>query len=185
MTTTTILHSVISSVGPTLTVNPRFGPKRDDETHFIINRASYPPVGIVVKTTDLFVALDATTNVERDTACASIQQERAAWQKRAEEAEAALTAAKAWFGANQNRDAWADGKQWRAARESLREILDPRPAFSLPTEVGAGIVANNGTEHELRLYSDGLWFAKTITHGYTPEQVMRHFTDHRLIGVTA
>ena len=70
------------------------------------------------------------------------------------------------------------------APDELRAALAPKPAFVLPTKAGAGIMVimvHNGIDHELRLYSDGLWSARQIDFGYTPEQVMEHFTDHRLI----
>lgn len=69
--------------------------------------------------------------------------------------------------------------------EELDAILDPKPAFTLPTEAGAGITAHASdwttTPIELRLFSDGLWHAQN-GKGYTPKQVLDRFTGHRLLG---
>ena len=75
-----------------------------------------------------------------------------------------------------------------ASLEALDAALDPEPAFVLPTEVPARIVAvksSTGDEKELTLFTDGdtTWWADIEDWGpfWTRSQVMDQFTGHRLL----
>lgn len=75
--------------------------------------------------------------------------------------------------------------------ETIRAALDPKPAFVLPTEVPARIVAEEplyGTEHEFTLWSDGKggtsWWhdcedADEEDALYSGVRLMREFENHR------
>lgn len=78
------------------------------------------------------------------------------------------------------------------ACKAVRAALDPKPAFVLPTEVPARIIAeeSDGTEHEFTLWSDGKggtsWWhdcedADEEGALYSDVRLMRDFTDHRLL----
>lgn len=86
---------------------------------------------------------------------------------------------------------WAHDWRNEAGVEAFRELdaaLDPKPAFVLPTEAGAGIMATfiggvSREEYELRLFSDGKWY-DTAGDSNTPDDLMDPHTwvNHRLLG---
>lgn len=152
---------------------------------------------ISVRTEDIFFALGATPNTERDAACASIQRERAAWQARAEEAEAERDEARHYAESYQLRAFAAEAKVSRVHTvldgigrnsvfvDEVRKALDPAPEFTLPTEAGVAFEAMAedrtycqfvtvvGLSHPAYALGESIYWA---------EDVMNDFTDHRLLG---
>lgn len=72
---------------------------------------------------------------------------------------------------------------WKGAVVDLLAALDPKPAFTLPTEAGAGIIATDSGprcyEREYRLFADGMWHGAdgSILH---PKTLMANYIGHRL-----
>lgn len=90
--------------------------------------------------------------------------------KRAEAAEAKLAKVQAWRDGDEQFD-------------KLDAILNPAPAFELPTERGAGIMArfhDTPDAFELRLFKSG--WRDDFGNPYEPEQILSDLTDHRPIG---
>ena len=72
-----------------------------------------------------------------------------------------------------------------ADSREIRDFLDPRPPFALPTKPGSGIRAKFGKSEntkfmELRLYSNGRW-RDSVGDTYTTEGVMTQWRDHEVI----
>ena len=165
---------------------------------------------VPVPTADLLAALDATANTDVAGMRRDLQDElRAArvhyegelsatranrdenarllrealmlrdeWKARAEKAEATVAAVRAW----------RDGEE---QFDALDAILNPRPAFTLPTEVPARIEAKrDGKTYTFYLWTNGsgtsndlIWVDEDDwTHSLSPARLLERFTDHRLIG---
>ena len=162
-----------------------------------------------VPTADLLAALDATANTDVADKClayaANVAESRDEWKACAER----------WA---ESKESWkADAAEWQtraekaeAAVERVRELaerwrtpellaaLDPKPAFTLPTEAGVRFTAKRtgwpDDASEFVTLSDGngkaFYFIPDDPDGYTDEEsriwpaegVMSKWTDHRLIG---
>lgn len=145
----------------------------DDVSLYLTKKAH----SITINRGRLLAALDAVPRAEVDElgcGCPEADANLKGALERAEAAEAKLAKVQAWRDGDEQFD-------------RLDAILNPRPAFELPTEAGAGITAVFGDPSfgsdrcELRLFSDGLW-RSARGRKYTPEGVMEHYTNHRLIG---
>ena len=103
------------------------------------------------------------------------------WKARAEKAEATVAAV---------REHVEDDHIWwpkSAQREGLRKILDPKPAFTLPTEAGARFEATHkgtGTRNEFVTFTDGSNAVYVLHEGtyWVAEDVMNGFEGFRLLG---
>ena len=111
----------------------------------------------------------------------ALAAERDHWQARAEKAEATIAAV---------REHVEDDHIWwpkSAQREGLRKILDPKPAFTLPTEAGARFEATHkgtGTRNEFVTFTDGSNAVYVLHEGtyWVAEDVMNGFEGFRLLG---
>ena len=168
---------------------------RQDET---LGQSDGRVLGVTVKTADLLAALDATANTDvagmrRDLIVAENAADE--WKARAEKAEAALDAVAA--SAREMRaaaDRATDGRAkfaWNSAAGWIERNLDGttfEPAFVLPTEAGAQFTAvhkASGHRETFTTITDGLtayYLVPVAMTLWTVPQVMRDFTDHRLIG---
>lgn len=110
----------------------------------------------------------------------ALAAERDHWKARAEKAEAAITRMREW------RDFHGSGMT-AAAREDFDATLDPKPAFTLPTEAGARFTAvdNCGKRSVFEAVHDGpdIHYLNRRTYViWSGGNVMDYCTDHRMVG---
>ena len=151
---------------------------KEGETWFVVrhtrSQSGSMQLGVAVSTADLHAALGID---ELGCGCDEADENLKAAIARAEKAEATIARVRELD--------WRGNYTADYVQNKIAAALDPKPAFVLPTEAGAGICARIRTSHEeeeLRLFSTGLWMSAYNGAFYTPESVMDNFTDHRLIG---
>ena len=188
-------------------------PYRDGTTDVAASRGTREVFHGIFKTADLLAALDATANTdvaklhfeevgEQDYRAGSPYRYKIAyehWRRLAQERKTAADERAEWKARAEKAEASLDAAREIIARvrallvfgtiegDELRTALDPKPAFILPTEAGAGIRCTGPTESglsyftEMRLFSDGRW-RDSEGCAWDAETVLDTFWDFRLIG---
>jgi hypothetical protein len=118
---------------------------------------------------------EANASAQIETA-SNLRAERDEWKARAEKAEATIARVEAVL----------DGAgAFTPTKDEIRAALDPKPAFTLPTEAGVKFEARYGSEWETyTTYSDGNGNAIYRGDGgfNDGDYIMRCYVDHRLLG---
>lgn len=132
----------------------------------------------IYKRDDLLDALGAVSTADMARVIGEAQREANEWKARAEKAEAVIERVRALT---------VDGDGEWIHRGDLRGALDPKPAFTLPTEAGARFKAvdNCGKRSVFEAVHDGpdIHYLNRRTYViWSGENVMDYCTDHRLIG---